>query len=91
MVAFLPLRMEVSFYRDCAVPYLRHFHTGYSIFHCDLMEYDLMPCFVSSVFFVQVVKLTKQFRSVRVVFLKSSTHLDYCKHVASISCANRAE
>ena len=26
------------YYRDCAVPYVRHFHTGYSIFHFDLTK-----------------------------------------------------
>ena len=23
-------------YRDCAIPYVGHFHTGYGIFHSDL-------------------------------------------------------
>ena len=25
--------------RDCAVPYVRHFYSGYIIFHCDSMKY----------------------------------------------------
>ena len=31
-----------SHYRDCAVVYVRRFHTGYGIFHCDSIKYDLM-------------------------------------------------
>ena len=28
-------------YRDCAVPYLRYFHTGYGIFYCDSMRHKV--------------------------------------------------
>ena len=31
-----------KYHRDCVVPYVRHFLTGYGIFHCDSMKYDLM-------------------------------------------------
>ena len=34
-------------YRDCTVPYVRHFPTGYGIFYCDLMKYELL-CFTES-------------------------------------------
>ena len=33
---------ESRYYRDCAVPYVRHFHMGYSIFHCDSMKNNLL-------------------------------------------------
>ena len=29
-------------YRDYTVSYIKHFHTGYDIFYCDSMKYDLM-------------------------------------------------
>ena len=34
---------NVSVYcRDCVVPYVRHFHAGYGIFHYDSMKYVIM-------------------------------------------------
>ena len=31
-----------KYHRDCVAPYVRHFLTGYGIFHRDSMKYDLM-------------------------------------------------
>ena len=42
----LPMHRAANTYKDnrggCGLLYVRHFDTGYGIFHCDSMKYDLM-------------------------------------------------
>ena len=46
------------YYRDCAVPYVRHFYTGYGIFHCDLMKYDLKLHWITMEYAVSRMKIS---------------------------------
>ena len=50
--------MHLLYYRDCAVPYVRHFHTGYGIFHCDSMKYYLMFHWIPMEYAVSRVKMS---------------------------------
>ena len=48
---------ELGYYRDCAVPYVRHFHMGYGKFHCDFMKYDLMLHWITMEYAVPRMKM----------------------------------
>ena len=41
VVTYMPFWIG-TYYNDCAVPYVRNFHTGYGIFHCAPMKYAFM-------------------------------------------------
>ena len=47
----------ITYYRDCAVPYVRHFHTGYGIFHSDSKRYNLMLHWITMEYAVSRLKM----------------------------------
>ena len=48
---------ELGYYRDCAVPYVRHFHMGYGKFHCDLMKGNLTLHWITIEYAVSCMKI----------------------------------
>ena len=40
--SFYGIQKFQNYYTDCAVPFVRHFHMGYDVFHCDSVTYDLI-------------------------------------------------
>ena len=46
-----------SYYKDCAVPYVRHFHTGYGILHCDSMNHKVMLHWITMKYAVSRMKM----------------------------------
>ena len=44
-------------YRNCVVPNVRHLYTGYGIFHCDSIKYDLMLHWITKEYAVFRMKM----------------------------------
>ena len=47
----------INYNSDSGVPYVRHFHTGYSIFHCDSMKHNVILHWITIKYAVSCVKL----------------------------------
>ena len=48
---------HLSYQGGCGLLYARHCHTGYSIFHCDSMKYDLMFSWITMKYAVSRMKM----------------------------------
>ena len=54
---FWPTLRPLTYYRDCAVPYVRHFHTGYGTFYCDSMKYKVILYWITMKYAVSHMKM----------------------------------